>query len=92
MCDCPRVIILLLCSIIFQLGANDTFGDVCPLLDGSVSYVQHVRVDTDLQLTTRNLPDTVSRGVVEQIWHAVATHINTLTSYFTYIRMSWILT
>ena len=70
---------MLLSSIFFQLGVNDTFVDVCPLLDGSVSYVQHVRVDTDLQLTTRNLPDTVSRGVAEQVWHAVDIHFLTNT-------------
>ena len=47
-----------------QLEILNTFDDVCPLLDGTVSYFQHVRVNTDLQLTTRNLPDTVRNSVV----------------------------
>ncbi len=37
--------------------------DVCPLLDlmdGVDNYTQHIRVPTQLQLTTRNLPETVS--------------------------------
>ncbi len=37
--------------------------DVCPLLDlmdGVANYTQHIRVPTQLQLTTRNLPETVS--------------------------------
>ncbi len=41
----------------------ETFLDVCPLLDlmeGTTNYTQHVTISSDLQLTTRNLPDTVS--------------------------------
>ena len=37
--------------------------ELCPLLDlmdGVANYTQHLRVPTQLELTTRNLPDTVS--------------------------------
>ncbi len=40
---------------------GQSFSDVCPLLlTTSDGYSQHVRVGTDLQLTTSNLPPTVS--------------------------------
>ncbi len=41
-----------------MVGQN--FRDVCPLLLISDGYSQHVRVGTDLQLTTSNLPPAVS--------------------------------
>ena len=43
-----------------QLSGDNTFEDVCPLL-GNTNYTQHVRVATDLQLNTTNLPDVVRR-------------------------------
>ena len=43
-----------------QLSGDNTFEDVCPLL-GNTDYTQHVRVATDLQLNTANLPDVVRR-------------------------------
>ena len=45
-----------------QVSDGDTFEDVCPLLDlkdGITNYTQHVRIASNLQLTTRNLPDNV---------------------------------
>ena len=45
---------------VVQLSGDNTFEDVCPLL-GNTNYTQHVRVATDLQLTTTNLPDVVRR-------------------------------
>ncbi len=40
---------------------GQSFSDVCPLLlTASDGYSQHVRVGTDLQLSTSNLPPTVS--------------------------------
>ena len=45
---------------VVQLSGDNTFEDVCPLL-GNTDYTQHVRVATDLQLTTTNLPDVVRR-------------------------------
>ncbi len=40
---------------------GQSFSDVCPLLlTSSNGYSQHVRVGTDLQLTTSNLPPVVS--------------------------------
>ncbi len=40
---------------------GQSFSDVCPLLlTSSDGYSQHVRVGTDLQLTTSNLPPVVS--------------------------------
>ena len=45
---------------VIQLSGDNTFEDVCPLL-GNTNYTQHVRVATDLQLTTTNLPDVVRR-------------------------------
>ncbi len=40
---------------------EQSFSDVCPLLLTTIDgYSQHVRVGTDLQLTTSNLPPTVS--------------------------------
>ncbi len=41
----------------------ETFLDVCPLLEGTTNYTQHVTISSDLQLTTRNLPDTVNRDI-----------------------------
>ena len=41
-----------------QVSGGETFENVCPLLDlsgGTTNYTQHVRVQTDLQLTARNL-------------------------------------
>ena len=50
-------------NFLVQLSGDDTFENVCPLLDlmeeRNTNYTQHVRVATDLQLTTRNLPDVV---------------------------------
>ena len=49
-------------NFLSQLSEGATFEDVCPLLDlmgGTSNYTQHVRVQTDLQLTTRNLPEEV---------------------------------
>ena len=41
-----------------------TFEDVCPLLlNNNEIYTQHVRVGTDLQLTTFNLTSTVSQRI-----------------------------
>ena len=45
---------------VVQLSGDNTFEDVCPLL-GNTNYTQHVRVATDLQLNTTNLPDGVRR-------------------------------
>ena len=45
---------------VIQLNGDNTFEDVCPLLD-NINYTQHVRVATDLQLNTINLPDVVRR-------------------------------
>ena len=45
---------------VVQLSEDNTFEDVCPLL-GNTNYTQHVRVATDLQLNTTNLPDVVRR-------------------------------
>ena len=45
---------------VVQLSGDNTFEDVCPLL-GNTNYTQHVRVATDLQLNTANLPDVVRR-------------------------------
>ena len=45
---------------VVQLSGDNTFEDVCPLL-GNTNYTQHVRVATDLQLNTTNLPDVVRR-------------------------------
>ena len=45
-----------------QVSDGDTFEDVCPLLDlkgGTTNYTQHVRIASNLQLTTKNLPDNV---------------------------------
>ena len=56
-------LILVFMCIVHQLGAQQTFEDVCPLfdlMDGVANYTQHVRIASELQLTTRNLPDTVS--------------------------------
>ena len=53
--------IYVITTSLHQLGDGDTFDDVCPLLDGTINYLQHIRVDTDLQLTTRNMPETVRR-------------------------------
>ena len=40
------------------------FEDVCPLLlNNSERYTQHVRVGTNLQLTTSNFPSAVSQKV-----------------------------
>ena len=41
-----------------QVNGGETFENVCPLLDlsgGTTNYTQHVRVQTDFQLTARNL-------------------------------------
>ena len=48
----------MLLSLFVQLSEDNAFEDVCPLL-GNTNYTQHVRVATDLQLMTTNLPDVV---------------------------------
>ena len=51
-------------SLFMQLVSSQSFEDVCPLLlNNDERYTQHVQVETDLQLTTRNLPSTVSQNM-----------------------------
>ena len=47
------------------------FENVCPLLDlsgGTTNYTQHVRVQTDLQLTARNLLAPVRQAYIIYIY------------------------
>ena len=65
---------ILTCHILLyvhQVSGGETFENVCPLLDlsgGTTNYTQHVRVQTDLQLTARNLLAPVRQAYIIYIY------------------------
>jgi len=50
--------------------SSQTFKDVCPLLLNEIErYTQHIRVGTDLQLATYNLPSTVRTRICWSMYY-----------------------
>ena len=54
-----------------DLGRNQHYTDVCPLLDlpssGGSSYVHPVHTDRDIELVTRNLRPEVSKLIIAML-------------------------